>query len=311
MTGGTNFTNCKINYIPTVTGAGHASIYTGTTPYFNGIVANDWKERATAKNINCCDAKNISNQDYGEGISVQKSPERLMSTTIGDQIKLSNYGKSKVISISLKDRGALLPAGKSANAAYWFDDETGYFISSFYYFQNLPNWVTEFNNSGKVKSYLNKEWNLSRPLEAYDDLPSDNSLYEEDVFYENRTSLPHSLSNVPDDEKFSKLAHTPYGNQILVDFAKNVIENENLGNDNFVDLLAISFSSPDKIGHDYGPQSYEVKDTYLKLDDQIAELLKTLDINIGKDNYILFLTADHGGMENTQHLTDLNFDAGV
>lgn len=311
MNNGTNFTNCKINYVPTVTGAGHASVYTGTIPYFHGIIANDWKNRANGENINCVSAITDFDRKVGEGISVDRSPERLLSTTIGDQIKLNNFGKSKVIGISLKDRAAMLPAGKSADAAYWFDEKTGKFITSFYYLNELPNWVTKFNNSDKVNSYLDKEWNLLNPIEDYADLPADNSPYENDVFNEGRTSFPHTLKNVESENKFSKMIHTPNGNQILIDFVKEALENENLGKGNYLDHLTISFSSTDKIGHDYGPQSYEIKDTYLRLDLQIADLLKMLEAQVGKDNFILFLTADHGVMENTKHLQDLNIDAGV
>lgn len=311
LNGGTNFTNCKINYIPTVTGAGHASIYTGTVPYFHGIIANDWKDRKTFENVNCVTALSPTNKMYVEGISKELSPEQLLSSTIGDQIKLNNFGKSKVISLSVKDRGAMLPAGRSADAAFWFDEKTGKFISSFYYLKRLPDWAASFNNSGKIDSYLEKEWSLYKPSDVYKNLPEDNSVYEEDVFNEGKTSFPHSFKNVEQSKKYQKLTHTPFGNQILIDFAKEILANENLGEGEFTDHLAISFSSPDKIGHDYGVQSYEVMDTYLRLDQQISELLNMLDAQVGKDNYLLFLTADHGGMENTQHLKDMHFDAGV
>lgn len=311
MNDGTNFSNCVINYIPTVTAAGHASIYTGTTPFYHGIIANDWKDRVTLKNINSCDALSSSEKLLGEDISKDKSPERLESSTIGDQLKLNNYGKSKVIGISLKDRGAMLPVGKSANGAFWFDDSAGRFVSSYYYYNTLPEWVANFNNSGKINSYLENDWSLLRPIDVYKDLPSDNSEYENDLFSEGKTSFPHSFNNVPKDELYSKLAHTPFGNQIVLDLVKEAITNEKLGQRDFTDHLAISFSSTDKIGHEFGPQSYEVKDTYLRLDDQLADLLNTLDKTVGSENYILFLTADHGVMENTKHLHDLNFDAGV
>jgi predicted AlkP superfamily pyrophosphatase or phosphodiesterase len=308
---GTNFTNCVINYIPTVTAAGHASIYTGTTPFFNGIIANDWKHRQTAKNINACDAISPADKMFVTGISNAKSPEQLMCTTLGDQIKLANYGKSKVIGISIKDRGAMLTVGKSANGAFWLDTQSGKFISSFYYYKELPIWIQKFNNSGKFEEYLQKDWNLLRSEEVYFDLPSDNSLYEEDVFNEGRTSFPHTFQNVRREDLYEKLTHTPFGNQIILDFVKDALINEDLGKDQFIDHLAISFSTPDKVGHDYGPQSYEVKDIYLRLDLQLADLLNTLDAHVGNDNYILFLTADHGVMENTQHLIDMNFNAGV
>jgi len=311
MKKGTNFTNCKINYVPTLTGAGHASIYTGTTPYFHGVIGNDWKDRETTNSINCCTSLNIKNENYSENINRNRSPEQLLSTTIGDQIKINSFGKSKIFSVSLKDRGALLPAGKSANGAFWFDNSTGEFISSFYYYNELPKWVKEFNHSDKIKSYLNLDWELYSSIDKYNNLPNDESPYEEDIFSEGRTSFPHSLKNVAEEELFNYFTHTPYGNQIIIDFATELLKNENLGKSEFIDHLAISFSSTDKIGHAYGPQSYEIKDTYLRLDQQLAELLKTLDSFVGQNNYLLFLTADHGVMENTHHLKDLNFDTGV
>lgn len=311
LNNGTNFTNCKINYIPTVTGVGHTAVYTGTTPFYNGIIANDWKDRESLDWINCCRAITSPETSVGEGISKDRSPEQLMSTTIGDQLKLNSFGKSKVISISLKDRGALLPAGKSADGAFWFDGDNGNFISSFYYYDELPNWIKEFNNSDLVNEYVKKEWTLLKSKEVYSHLPGDNSKYEADTFNEGKTSFPHTLKNVAQKDLYWRMTQTPFGNQILVDLAKEAILNEDLGKDDFTDHLAISFSTPDKIGHDYGPQSYEVMDNYLRLDLQLGELFDNLDKQVGIDNYILFLTADHGVMENTQHLLDMNFDAGV
>lgn len=308
---GSNFSNCTINYIPTVTGVGHSAIYTGTTPYYNGIIANDWKDKNSDKIINCCLSVKKNHVNLGLGIDSTRSPERLMSTTIGDQLKLSNYGKSKVYSVSLKDRGALLPAGKSADGAFWYNDSNGKFISSFYYFNKLPNWVKSYNDNEPTKKYLNKEWTLLKPQNVYANLPEDNSPYETDVFNEGRTSFPHSLKNVELEEKYKKLAHTPFGNQLLVDFTRELLKNVNLGQDEYTDLLAISFSSTDKIGHDYAPHSYEVKDTYLRLDLQLKELINLLDRKVGENNYTLFLTSDHGAMENISLLHDMNFDTGV
>lgn len=298
---GSNFTNCHVNYIPTATGPGHASIYTGTTPYYHGIVANDWIDRDSGDLIYC------TSQDK---INKHSSPERMLSTTIGDQLKLSNNGKSKTISISIKDRASILPGGQSANAAYWYNTDNGKFITSKYYLDSSPNWVNHFNNSGKVESYLTKKWTLIKPIENYSELPSDNQPFETDVFYENRTSFPHSLENVPNKEKYKKLIRTPWGNKIIVDFVKKAVENEKLGKDKFTDLLAISFSSTDKIGHDYGPDSYEVKDTYLRLDKQIADLLFFLEKKIGRENFILFLTADHGVMHNIDYLKKIKINSG-
>lgn len=309
---GSNFTNCNINYIPTATGPGHASIYTGTTPYHHGIIANNWTDKLTGNNVYCCEAEpnNLSKLNINSELTPKFSPEKLLATTIGDQIKLSNNGISKVISISIKDRAAILSGGQAADVAYWYDYSNGNFTSSTYYLSKLPNYVNDFNNSKIADSYLNLEWNLLKPVNHYLSSSPDNHPNEVDVFYENKTSFPHSLKNVPPKEKYSKLTATPWGNQILVDFVKKVIANEDLGTDEFIDLLAISFSSTDVIGHEYGPNSFEVKDTYLRLDAQIRELLTTLNEKYGKENYLLFLTSDHGVLENTEFLKERSIDAG-
>lgn len=293
MNEGSNFTYAHLNYVPSNTGPGHAAIYTGTTPFFHGIIENDWYDRDSAKHIYCTD----DNRYLGLGGEDRMSPLNLMSTTITDQLRLSNNGMSKVIAISMKDRGAILPGGRLANAAYWYNAANGNFMTSSYYMNDLPDWVKDFNNKKLPYKYTRMEWSLSKPLESYRSSFPDETKIEPDLFKEGRTSFPHSLTNIKDADKLEFLKSTPFGNQLLEDFAVAVLDNEKLGQNNVTDFLTISFSSTDYIGHKYGPNSVEIQDTYIKLDQQISDLLKILDEKIGKGNYLLFLTADHGVAE--------------
>jgi predicted AlkP superfamily pyrophosphatase or phosphodiesterase len=293
MNEGSNFTYAHFNYVPTNTGPGHSTIYTGTTPFFHGIIANDWYNRDSAKLIYCVDDFHYN----GVGGNDHMSPLNLMCTTITDQLRLSNNGMSKVIAISVKDRGAILPGGKLANAAYWYDAENGCFITSSYYMTELPGWVKDFNNKKIPLKYTVMDWTLSKPLENYASSFPDENKIEPDVFKEGRASFPHSLKNIKDQDKYEYLKSTPFGNQLLVDFTGAVLDNEKPGQNDVTDFLAISFSSADYIGHRYGPNSVEIQDTYIKLDEQISILLNMLDAKVGKGNYLLFLTADHAVAE--------------
>ncbi|MBW7842119.1 MAG: alkaline phosphatase family protein [Ignavibacterium sp.] len=309
MNEGSNFTFAHFNYESTSTALGHASIYTGTTPFYHGIIGNSWYDKFLKKSINCVgDPDELSigcDNDNG-----QRSPRRLLSTTITDQLKLSNNGKSKVISVSLKDRSAILPGGHMPDGAYWYDGITGKFISSTYYHSELPQWVRDFNDKNYSDLYLTKKWELSLPESNYQINPPDESPYEPDLFNEGKTSFPHSFEKVEHKERYYRLISTPYGNQILTDFAKSAIVSENLGKGEFTDFLAVSFSTPDIIGHEYGTHSYEVMDNYIKLDRQIADFLDAIDAQVGKGNYLLFLTADHAALETQAYLHDKGVPVG-
>jgi len=309
MNEGSNFTFAHFNYESTSTALGHASIYTGTTPFYHGIIGNSWYDKFLKKSINCVgdpDEQSIGcDNDNG-----QRSPRRLLSTTITDQLKLSNNGKSKVISVSLKDRSAILPGGHMPDGAYWYDGITGKFISSTYYHSELPRWVKDFNNKNYSDLYLTKKWELSLPESNYQINPPDESPYEPDLFNEGKTSFPHSFENVEHKERYYRLISTPFGNQILAELAKSALVSENLGKGEFTDFLAVSFSTPDIIGHEYGTHSYEVMDNYIKLDRQIADFLNAIDAQVGKGNYLLFLTADHAALETQAYLQDNRIPVG-
>ncbi len=309
MNNGSNFTFAHYNYSPTTTGPGHASIFTGTTPYFHGIIANDWYDKQKRKMIYCVRdtlIKSIGSND-SEG---EMSPKNLLASTITDQLKLSTKGQSKVLAISLKDRSAILPGGHFANAAYWYDNKTGDFISSSYYLQLLPKWVDDFNKRKLADKYLSEGWNLSHQRSDYSINDPDESKYEVDEFKEGKTSFPHTFNKLKDNEKYEVFETTPFGNEIVEEFVKSALENENLGKGNVTDFLTVSFSSTDHVGHDYGTYSYEIEDTYLRLDMLLQDLLKTLDKQTGRGNYLLFLTADHAALETPGYLKDNRLPTG-
>jgi predicted AlkP superfamily pyrophosphatase or phosphodiesterase len=293
---GTEFTYAHFNYMPTVTAAGHSSVYTGSVPYYHGIIGNEWYDKNLNREVYCTEDTTVSSIGV-EGDEGKMSPRNLLSNTITDQLKLYSSGHSKVFSICIKDRGAILPGGHSADGAFWYSYSTGKFISSSYYYKTLPEWVVKFNDKQYPDKYLQQDWDLSLSVDRYDISSKDEAEWEGDMFNEGKTSFPHSLKKIDPAYRYSTLMYTPFGNQLLLELAKETIVNENLGKGKYADFLAVSFSSTDFIGHAYGPNSVEVQDTYIKLDRQIAELLSFLDENIGKDNYILFLTADHGASE--------------
>lgn len=309
MNEGSNFTFNHYNYELTSTGLGHASIYTGTTPFYHGIIGNDFYDKQLKKSVYCVndpETKSVgSNDDIGE-----MSPKRLLSTTITDQLKLATNSQAKVISIAIKDRSAVLPGGHLPDGAFWYNEDTGNFITSTYYMNELPKWVKDFNNRKLADSYIAQQWTLSLPEKDYGINSPDESGYEKDLFNEGKTSFPHSLKNLEVKKQYEKLRATPFGNQLLVEFAKSALIGENLGKGNETDFLAISFSSTDIMAHEYGTFSYETMDTYIKLDGQIAELLKTLDKHVGKGNYLLFLTADHSALETPGYLRDRRIPVG-
>ncbi|MBI1837391.1 MAG: alkaline phosphatase family protein [Flavobacteriia bacterium] len=263
MNNGTHCRNTHYNYVPTYTGPGHASIYTGTTPSNHAIVANDWYDRSTGLLMNCVDDSTVigvgSNSDEGKC-----SPFNLKVNTITDQLKLT-YSNSKVISMSIKDRGAILPGGHLSNGSYWFDYATGQFITSTFYKEQLPFWIENFN-SQKQPDYGKPNYDL--------------------------------------------FTFTPFANTYLTNFAIESIYNEMLGQDNQTDMLCISYSTPDIAGHKFGPYSVELEDIYIRLDLEIARLISELEQKVGKDEFVLFLTADHAVVPVPQYLIDKKLPGG-
>jgi predicted AlkP superfamily pyrophosphatase or phosphodiesterase len=303
---GYSFYNMHYNYMPTYTGPGHAAIYTGTTPAVNGIVGNEWFSRKLGKEMYCTDDASVSTIGDGTKDEGEMSPRNILSTTITDELRLSTNFKGKVIGMSLKDRGAILPAGHFANWAFWYS-KTGAFISSSFYGNALPNWVTDFNNEKNFLKYINQGWNLLKPIATYNESLADDNVYEGKLIGV-KPVFPYNLKEMYDKKGAEIIRSTPFGNDLLADFAKKAIEKENLGKDNDTDFLTVSFSSTDYVGHILGPRSVELQDTYLRLDLTIADFLNYLDKTVGKDNYLVFLTADHAGAENATFLNDNKYN---
>jgi len=303
---GYTFQNMHFNYMPTYTGPGHSSIYTGTTPSIHGIVGNDWFNRATGKEMYCTDDAAVHTIGEGKPEEGKMSPKNLQVTTITDELRMETNFKGKVIGISLKDRGAILPAGHFANWAFWYSN-TGAFISSSFYGEKLPDWVTTFNNEKHYMPYITKGWDLFKPIATYNESLADNNPYEGKL-YGSPSVFPYNLKEIYEKNDASILRSTPFGNDLLAEFAMKAIDSEELGKDNSTDFLTVSFSSTDYVGHLTGPRSVETQDTYLRLDKTIADFLTYLDKTVGKDNYLIFLTADHAGAENVNNLKDNKYE---
>jgi predicted AlkP superfamily pyrophosphatase or phosphodiesterase len=283
--------NNFIPYMPTYTAVGHSCIYTGSVPAINGIVGNNWYDKAADKYVYCTDDSTVSTVG-NTGKAGKMSPANLWTTTITDELRLSNNFKSKVIGIALKDRGAILPAGHSANAAYWYDG--GKWISSTHYMSALPAWVNTFNDKDIAGTYMKTDWTTLLPIEKYGLSTEDDKSYETSIRGEKTVTFPHKLSAIDAGYKYESFRTTPFANTFTFDFAKAAIESEGLGKNSVTDFLAVSISSTDYVGHSFGPNSIEIEDVYLRLDKDIESFLLYLDKNIGKGNYTLFLSADHG-----------------
>ena len=307
MNDGYTFHNMHYNYMPTYTAPGHASIYTGTTPAIHGIVGNEWFSRKLGKDVYCTDDSSVKTIGDGTKDEGEMSPKNLQTTTITDELRLATNFKGKVIGMSLKDRGAILPAGHFANWAFWYS-KTGSFISSTFYGEKLPDWVTDFNGQKNYMKYINKGWGLLKPVETYNESLADDNLYEGKLFKAEKPIFPYDLKSAYEKNDAGIIRSTPFGNDLLEEFAKAAIEKEQLGKDDITDFLAVSFSSTDYVGHILGPRSIELQDTYLRLDLTIADFLNYLDKTVGKGNYLVFLTADHAGAENAKYLKDNKYE---
>jgi predicted AlkP superfamily pyrophosphatase or phosphodiesterase len=308
LTQGFSCDNTLIPYMPSYTAPGHTCIYTGSVPAIHGIVGNNWYDKVTNRSIYC--AEDFTTKTVGSESSAGKmSPRNMLTTTVSDQLRLSNNFKSKVIGISLKDRGAILPAGHTANAAYWYDDKEGKWISSTFYMQNLPLWVNVFNDKKMPDSLLALGWNSIMPIKEYDLSTDDKESYEGKIPGINQNNFPYNTSAIG-DKKYKAFRYTPFGNTYTLKFAESAIENESLGKGSVTDFLAVSLSSTDYIGHTFGPNSVEIEDTYIRLDKDLTDFFNYLDKTIGAGNYLFFLTADHGVAHNPEFMKENKIPAG-
>ncbi|GAB3909281.1 alkaline phosphatase PafA [Mucilaginibacter boryungensis] len=290
--------NTTINYLPSATAVGHSSIFTGSVPAIHGIAGNDWVDQLTGKAAYCVSDSTVNSVGTAseEG---KMSPRNLLASTITDELMLATNFRSKVVGVSLKDRASILPAGHSPTGAFWFDDATGRFITSTYYMQQLPAWVNNFNNANEPEKLTANDWNPLYPIPTYIQSSADNSIWEGKFAGETNTAFPHKIAELYKNRHVT-IRSTPFGNTLTLDFAKAAIDAYKLGNNGTTDFLTINCASTDYVGHMFGLNAIETEDTYLRLDKDLAAFFSNLDAKVGKGNYLVFLTADHGATHSVE-----------
>jgi len=310
MNNGFSCDNTFVPYLPTFTACGHTCVYTGSVPGIHGITGNNWWDKNLNRVVYCSEDKSVEGIGGKDSVAGKMSPKNMLVTSICDELRLSTNFKSKAIGIALKDRGAILPAGHSANAAYWYDSKNGNFITSTYYMNTLPNWVTAFNNRKLVDSLYKLNWNILLPKENYTLYASDDiKEYESKPFGKHQKGFPYNFSEFIGKD-YKKILTTPQGNTLTTEMVKAVLVNEKLGKGIYTDFLTVSYSSTDYIGHAFGPNSWEMVDDYVRLDIELGHLLDALDKQVGKGNYTIFLTADHAVAHVPEFLVENKMPGG-
>lgn len=320
---GANFLDCRYRHAVTKTAAGHAVVLTGVHANVHGIINNAWVDREMLKRVNCVDDDSVQilgrADDRGGArlpgttTPLGASPRRLLATTVGDELKLTRGGRAKVIGISSKDRSAILLAGKLADAAYWMDK--GRIVTSTHYMKELPPWVRAFNDAGRVDSFFGKTWERLLPAAEYDRAQGPDDVPGESTDFGMGRTFPKRVTGGADkitSAYYDAFENSPYKSEVLADFARAVVENENLGSRGVTDVLCLSFSVNDTVGHSYGPDSHEVMDITLRTDRMMAEFFAFLDRRIGLRNCTIILTADHGVAPVPERLNAMSptFSAG-
>ncbi|MDP4211708.1 MAG: alkaline phosphatase family protein [Bacteroidota bacterium] len=284
--------NTLINYLPSNTAVGHACIFTGSVPSINGITGNNWTDLLTGAQVYCTEDSTV--QSVGASTAEGKmSPRNLLVSTVTDELRVATNFQSRVVGISLKDRAAILPAGHTANAAFWLDDASGNFISSTYYMNQLPDWAEKYNRDKNIGWLISDGWTTLYPIGTYAESDADNQPYEGKLNGELMPVFPHDVKAAYAKDHAS-VRSTPFGNTLTLDFARAALDGYQLGRGPSTDFLTINCASTDYVGHLFGPNSIEAEDTYLRLDKDLASFFSYLDSKIGKDQYLVFLTADHG-----------------
>jgi predicted AlkP superfamily pyrophosphatase or phosphodiesterase len=301
--------NTHFDYVPTYTAPGHACIYTGSVPSINGIISNDWYDRTSGQSVYCVNDTTVSAVGT-TSISGKMSPRRLLSTTVTDELRFATNYRSKVIAVSLKDRGSVLPGGFTANAAYWHDPYKNNWVTSTYYMQELPGWAENFNARRLTDTLTAAPWELLLARDKYTGSTDDDTPYEGPFKTESAPVFPHDLPVIRKEDS-ELIRKTPFGNTYTLEFAKAAIEGELLGKNRETDFLAVSLSSTDYVGHQFGINALETEDTYLRLDRELAAFIDYLDSRVGRSNYFLFLTADHGACANPEFNADHRIPSAV
>jgi len=307
MEKGIHYSNAHFQHADTETPIGHAALFTGTYPAHNGIVSGNWYDKTKKKLIYNCEDDRYPMIDQKPAPGKGRAPTNLLSSTIGDEMVIANNGKSRVFSISIKDRGAILPAGHTGKA-FWYSHSDGTFVSSTYYYKKYPNWVKQWHAEKKADRYKAKSWDLLHDISTYTFGKDDNRPYEIDTF-DLGITFPHKLKG-NSKNFYASLMVTPFGDELTADFAKTLIKNEKLGQGQQTDFMAISFSVTDYIGHFFGPSSLEAEDNILRVDRLLADLFKFINKQVGLDQTLIIVSADHGICEAPEYMESLGFNVG-
>lgn len=307
---GYSLNNVHIPYVPTVTALGHTCIYTGSVPAIHGIAGNDWTDKETGKNVYCTTDESVRPVGTTNAKVGSHSPKNLWSTTITDELRMATNFQGKVIGVSLKDRASILPAGHTPNGAFWFDDSTGDFITSSWYMNDLPQWVKSFNAQKMPEKLVANGWSTLLPIDQYTESSPDNSAWEGLLGSAKTPVFPYSNLAADYKDKRDNIRYTPFGNTLTLKLAEAAVEGEKLGGDDVVDMLAVNLASTDYAGHKFGPNSIEVEDVYLRLDQDLARFFSYLDSKVGKGQYTVFLSADHGGAHSVGFLQEHKITTG-
>ena len=311
---GASWVNANYDHMPTYTAPGHATLMTGAWPAETGIVGNDWPDRDSGKFVT-----SVSDTTAvllgGETGDAASSPRRLMASTLGDELRLQTNDRSKVIGISVKDRSAILPAGRHANAAYWLNQRTGRMVSSNYYFNQLPAWVQSYNAARPADKFFGARWERLLPVSEYLKRAGEDAPLWENIgdVKGDTNQFPHTItggSTAPDTNFYLALDSSPFSNDLLLSFTQQAITNEKLGEDEDTDVLTISFSANDYVGHRYGPYSHEAMDITLRVDRSIAALLDFVNERVGLQNTLVAFTSDHGVAPIPEHANATGLPGG-
>jgi predicted AlkP superfamily pyrophosphatase or phosphodiesterase len=308
MENGTVFTNAHYCHATTSTAPGHATLSTGGNPPQHGIAGNDWYDAATRQSVNNTQDSRYPIIGTPPGTMEGRSPHKLKSSTFGDELVLSSAGSSRVFSVSIKDRSAVLLAGRLGKA-WWYSKTSGQFVTSTFYSEIYPDWVQKWNSSGHADQYRTASWDLLLAPDTYVFKNLDDRLFEKDMNGLGRT-FPHSLQDSDQENFYSTLRYTPMGDQLTLSFVKALVLAEKVGQKGTTDVLAVSFSASDYIGHKFGPNSLEAEDNLLRVDRTLQELLAFVDQQLGLKNILIVLTSDHGVSPAPEHMAALGFDAG-
>jgi len=295
MDNGVVYSNAQYQHSTTFTAVGHATLATGGNAAQHGLAGNDWHDRVSGERVYCVQSpdypligkeKNEKNKHKGT------SPRNLTSTTIGDELVLASGGKSRVFSVSIKDRGAILPGGHLGKA-FWYSSGSGKFVSSTYYYEEYPAWVKAWNAADHAGKYQQVTWSLKQPRKRYvyrdqDDRPSEKG------YKHLKQSFPHALGNADKKSFYKGLRYTPMGDMVTLNFVKELMKQERIGLGEATDMLAVSFSATDYLGHAFGPNSLEAEDNLLWLDATLAEFFSYIDETVGLDKTLIILSSDHG-----------------